>query len=53
MLSKHIHQLQPDRITKRLRDLGHPNRVVGLNVRIHERLAAPLARRTLLLGRKL
>ena len=49
VLSQHVDDLQADRIAERLGDLGHTGRMRAFNVRVDDRLAAPLARRPLLL----
>ncbi len=53
VLSKHVHQLQPDRVAEGLGDLGHTRRLGTLDVRIDDRLAAPLTCGALLLGHQL
>ena len=38
MLAEDIDELQPDRITKRLGDLGQPGRLLAIDVRVEHRL---------------
>ena len=49
VLAQHVYQLQADRIAERLGDLGHARRLGALDVGVHDRLAASLAGRALLL----
>ena len=44
VLAQHVDELEPDRVAERLGDLGHPDRVVALDVGVDDRLAARLAR---------
>jgi hypothetical protein len=50
VLSQHVDELQTHGIPERLRDRAHTLRLVSLHVGIHDRLAAALAGRALLLG---
>ena len=45
VLAQDVDELQPDRVAERLGDLGHPDRVLALDVGIDDRLAARLAGR--------
>ena len=49
VLAQHVDELQADRVAKRLGDLGHPLRLLALDVRVDDRLAAGLACGALLL----
>ena len=49
VLAQHVDELQADRIAQRLRDLGHANRLVAVDVGVDDRLTAALPGRTLLL----
>ena len=53
VLSENVHELEADRVAEGLRDLGHPDRVLALDVGVDDRLAAGLAGRSLLLRREL
>ena len=50
MLTQHVHQLQADRVTQRLGDLGHSDRLLTLHIGIDDRLAARLACRAFRFG---
>jgi hypothetical protein len=43
VLAKHVHELHPDRVAERLRDVRHSLGLSPLDVRIDDRLAAALA----------
>jgi hypothetical protein len=49
VLAQHVDQLQAHRVAERLGDGRHPDGLLTLDVGIHDRLAARLAGRTLLL----
>ena len=49
VLSKHVHELHPDRIAQSFGDAAHALRVLALDVGIYDRLTADLALRALLL----
>src|SRR6185312_17124380 len=51
--AQYIDELQADRVAKRLGDLGHPHRLLALNVGVDDRLTTPLPRRPLGLRGKL
>ena len=45
--AKDVDELQADRVAERLSDLGEAHRLLALDIRIHDRLAARLAGRAL------
>ena len=49
VLAEHVDELQPDRVTQRLGDRGHPLRLVALDVGVDDGLAAALPGGALLL----
>ncbi len=49
VLAQHVHELQADRVTECLCDLGHAQRVVALHVGVDHGLATALPGRSLLL----
>ena len=53
VLAQDVDELQADRVAERLGDLGHPHRLLALDVRVDDRLAARLAGRALGLGGEL
>src|ERR1700678_4349105 len=53
VLTQHIHELQADRVSERLRHLGHPERLGTIDVGIDNWLAAALPGRALRLGGQL
>jgi len=52
-LRQHVHELQPDRVAEGLGHLGHPQRLLALNIRIDDGLTARRTIGALLLGRQL
>jgi hypothetical protein len=53
VLAQYVDELQADWVTERLRDGRHPHRVIALDVRVDDRLAAALTGRALRLWREL
>jgi hypothetical protein len=51
--AQHVNELQTDRITERLGDLGHPSSVRALDIGIHHGLTTALASSALALRRQL
>ena len=49
VLAQHVDELQSDRIAERLGHLGHPDRMLAIDVRVDDRLTTRLARGSLLL----
>ena len=47
--SQHVDELEPNRVAERLGDFGHSDRLLALDLGIHDRLAAALAGRPLAL----
>ena len=43
VLAQHVDELQPDRVAERLGHRGHAERMLALDVGIHDRFAAALA----------
>ena len=52
VLAQDVDELQADRVTERLGDLGHSQRLLALNVGVDDGLAAGLARWSFALGRQ-
>src|ERR1035437_2760306 len=53
VLAQHVDELQADRVTERLGDLGHPKCVISRDIGIDDGLAAALAGCSLLLWHQL
>jgi hypothetical protein len=53
VLAQHVDQLQPDRVPEGFGHARHPVRLLAIDVRVDDRLAARLADRALLLRGKL